>query len=302
MSWRLPSLNALRAFEVAARHSSFTRAADELFVTPGAISRQVRSLEEVLGKSLFDRTYREVVLNDASRAYAAELFEAFSRIDRATRAFTARDEQPKLRIYVPMTFALRWLMPRLALYHARNPEQGVIVTSLLDPPATLQGSDVDVAVRLAGPSIGELGEKLFKVVIRPVCSPAFLESHPILRPQDLLGLPLLQSAKRPNDWKFWFDACGMADTDAELIQFNSSSMAYEAAASGLGVAIGMDRLIEDDIAAGRLVAPFADGIETGARYHIVYAAPTKADVAAQGFVRWICETSEQATPVPAPGV
>lgn len=301
MTWRLPPLNALRAFEVAARHSSFTKAADELFVTPGAISRQVRGLEDFLGRSLFDRNYREVVLNDASRAYAAELFEAFARIDRATRAFAASEVQRKLRIYAPVTFALRWLLPRLNRYHARFPEQGISVASLFDPPLDLQSADVDVAIRLTGAQASEVARPLFDVVLTPVCSPGFLAERTLRRPADLLGLPLLVSEKRPQDWHTWLAAKRLDAIDAtEVTAFNSSSMAYQAAVGGLGVAIAMRELVADDLAAGRLVAPFDGGVRTGATFHVVYAAPSETDAAVQDFVGWIRSEVERGVDIAAP--
>ncbi|MBJ3777078.1 LysR substrate-binding domain-containing protein [Acuticoccus mangrovi] len=289
MSWRLPPLNALRAFEVAARHASFTKAADELFVTPGAISRQVRGLEDYLGRSLFDRNYREVVPNDASRIYAAELFEAFARIDRATRAFVARDVQRKLQIYAPVTFSLRWLLPRLSRYHAQFPEQGIDVASLFDPPPDLGTADVDVAVRLAGARPNEVAEPLFRVALLPVCSPSFLDKHPVAEPADLLELQLLVSEKRPADWKAWLDAKNVDGASAEVVAFSSSSMAYQAALGGAGFAIAMDAFVADDLAAGRLVAPFPGGIPIDATFHVVYAVPFESDDVVQQFVGWIRE-------------
>lgn len=290
MAWRLPPLNAIKSFEVAARHSSFTKAADELFVTPGAVSRQVRSLEEHLGKPLFDRNYREVTLTDASRAYAQQLLDAFGQIDRATRAFAAHTEQRKLKIYAPVTFALRWLMPRLGGYHALYPDQGISVASLGKAPLDLDVLDLDVAIRLAGSSSSTVAEKLFEVQLVPVCSPSFLEEHRLNSVDTLTDLPLLHSTQRRDDWPKWLQMTGVArDPAAQNIFFESSSLAYQAALSGLGIAVAMHALVEDDIAAGNLVMPFTQSYSDGTAFHVVYPSTAKTDEAVQGFSSWIKE-------------
>lgn len=290
MSWKLPPLNAIRAFEVAARHSSFTRAADELCVTPGAISRQIRGLEDYLGKPLFDRNYREVRLSPESRSYADDLFAAFARIDQATRNFAGQGKADKLRIYAPITFALRWLVPRLGSWHARFPGQEISLVNQGSPPTDLEGAGIDIAVRLAGPSHNLEGERLFDVELTPVCSPAYLAANPLKRVADLGRAKLLQSAPRLHDWRRWMDSC-RAELPASYEEqvFESSSMAYEAAASGFGVAIAMRPLVEDDLASGRLVAPFLHSCSDGNAFHIVYPQTGRTNPAIAGFVDWILD-------------
>ncbi|SFU11309.1 transcriptional regulator GcvA [Mesorhizobium sp. YR577] len=288
MAWRLPPLNAIRAFEVAARHSSFTKAADELFVTPGAVSRQVRGLEEHLGRPLFDRNYREVALTDASRTYAGELFDAFAQIDKATRTFAAHTEQRKLRVYAPVTFALRWLMPRLGSYHMLFPDQGISIASQGLAPVDLDALDLDVAIRLAGSTPNTVAEKLFEVKLVPVCSPEFVERHKMSRVSDLADLPLLHSVRRREDWQRWLQFAGSERLAAATnVFFESSSLAYQAALSGLGVAIAMHALVEDDIAAGRLVVPFPQSYADGTTFHVVYPSTAQTDDAVLGFSEWI---------------
>ncbi|MBE2278216.1 MAG: LysR family transcriptional regulator [Rhodobacteraceae bacterium] len=290
MSWKLPPLNAIRAFEVAARHSSFTRAADELCVTPGAISRQIRALEEYLGKPLFDRNYREVRLSPESRSFADELFVAFARIDQATRSFAGQRLVEKVRVYAPVTFALRWLVPRLGAWHARFPGQEISLVNQGVPPVNLEQAGIDVAIRLAGPSHNMEGERLFDINLTPVCSPAYLAAHPMKRVTDLGKAKLLQSTPRIHDWNSWFDSC-RADRPIgyEEQVFESSSMAYEAAASGFGVAIAMRPLVEDDLRSGRLVAPFLHSCSDGNAFHVVYPQTARAHPAVSGFVDWLLE-------------
>lgn len=290
MGWRLPPLNGLRAFEVAARHSSFTRAADELFVTPGAVSRQVRGLEEYFDRQLFDRNYREVVPTEAGRRYAAELFESFARIDRATRTFVGPDRQSMLRIYAPMTFNLRWLLPRLNRFHARNPGQAISVESLKRPPMDLNEAKIDVAFRLAGASPNTVAIPLFDVKLTPICSPAFLEAHPISKPRELLDVPLLRSLLRPSDWITWGEGVGVPELGAAKSQsFESSVLTYQSAIAGLGVAIAQRMLIENDLASGRLVTPFPEPVTDGAQFHVVYSATSRSDDAVASFVEWVRE-------------
>ncbi|WP_188479634.1 LysR substrate-binding domain-containing protein [Primorskyibacter flagellatus] len=294
MVWRLPPLNALRAFEVAARHSSFTRAADELFVTPGAVSRQVRGLEDYLGRPLFDRNYREVVATDASRELAAELFEAFARMDRATRAFVKPDDSTRLKIYAPTTFAMRWFLPRLSRYHAAFPMQEISVESLIRPPQDLQEARIDVAFRLAGTTPNTIAVPLIDINLIPVCSPGYLAQRDIRNPEDLNRCSLLRSRARPNDWTVWCRGYGLPRFDEERTDLvETSTLAYQAARSGAGVAMAIRALVEDDLIAGTLVAPFPEPVRDGSTFHVVYATPSQTDEAVQGLVAWAQEEASR---------
>lgn len=290
MSWKFPPLNAIRTFEVAARHSSFTRAADELCVTPGAISRQIRGLEDYLGKPLFDRNYREVRLSPESRTYADELFAAFARIDQATRNFAGAGRQEKLRVFAPITFALRWLMPRMGSWHGRFPSQGISIASQGLPPVDLEALGFDVAIRIAGPTRNLDGERLFDIELVPVCSPEFLEANKLEKVSDLSRVTLLHSIRRQQDWRRWLENCREEGPETfEELTFESSSMAYQAALSGFGVAIAMRVLVEDDLAAGRLVEPFGQTVLEGSAFHVVYPQTARSEESVVGFVDWIRE-------------
>jgi LysR family glycine cleavage system transcriptional activator len=297
MSWKLPPLNALRVFEVTARHSSFTRAADELCVTPGAVSRQIRALEDYLGKPLFDRDYREVRLSDESRAYADELFTAFARVDQATKRFAGQGTQEQLRVFAPITFALRWLMPRMASWHARFPNQAIKLINKGMPPVDLEAEGIDVAIRLAGPSHNLKGERMFDIDLTPVCSPAYRDAHNIRSIADIEGTTLLQSSQRLQDWQLWFESFHVEPPESrEILTFESSSMAYETAASGFGLAIAMRPLVEDDLISGRLVAPFEHVCSDGNAFHVVYQHTARTHPAISGFVEWVCEEAAKRRP------
>jgi LysR family glycine cleavage system transcriptional activator len=284
-----PPLNAVRAFEAAARHSSFTRAADELFVTPGAVSRQVRILEDLLGKSLFERNYREVRLTDAARTYAKALSDSLTQIDHATRNFLASEQAKALHVHAPMTFALLWLMPRLASYHASHPSQGFRLTSAGTPQSDLAGSEFDVVVkRLISVAPGDMVRWLFDVELVPICSPDFAERHALREPADLVGQMLLYSVVRPDDWSKWLAKANVEGVDLqEQIPFESSSLAYRAATSGLGVAIATRAFVEEDVASGRLVVPFDIAVRDGSAYHAVLAPAARSDPNALAFCEWI---------------
>ena len=287
---RLPPLNAIRAFEAAARYSSFTRAADELCVTPGAISRQVRSLEEYFGKPLFLRSYREVTLTDSGRTYAATLSDAFRQVDAATRAFAAATDQPTLTIYSPITLTLHWLIRRLPGYHALHPEQGIRISSEGLAPTTLTGTDFDIALRLAGGGGGLDAIPLFDVRFVVVCSPRFLEQSGVTSPADLPRHPLLVSERRSKDWENWFRAARVPAPDlSNEVEVQSSALAYQGAADGVGFAVAMDVLVEEEIARGTLVQPFDIAFADGLAFHAVYPIGADAEPATRGFLDWIAD-------------
>lgn len=255
---RFPSLNALRTFEAAARLGSFTLAAAELCVTPGAISRQIKYLEDTLGLAMFERGHREVHLTDAGQAYLECLTDAFDRIETGTQRLLQRHEDERLNIYCSMTLTMRWLVPRLGRYHARFPAREICMHTPIPQPTHLRTGRSCVAVRMGDADWDETAnERLFDIKLVPVCSPRFLEHAATLRDfGDLKRLTLLHSLARPRDWAAWAAAAD-ADLDGHTqLQFESSSLAYEAALGGVGVAMGQLALVLDDLRSGRLVMPF----------------------------------------------
>lgn len=255
---RFPSLNALRTFEAAARQGSFTLAAEELCVTPGAISRQIKYLEDTLALALFERGHREVHLTDSGQAYLECLTDAFDRIEMGTQRLLQRHEDEKLNIYCSMTLTMRWLVPRLGRYHARFPTREICMHTPIPQPTHLRAGRSCVAVRMGDSDWDEtINERLFDIKLVPVCSPALLERVPPLRDYaDLKRLTLLHSLARPKDWAAWGAAAG-ADLEGHTqLQFESSSLAYEAALGAVGIAMGQLALVLDDLKSGRLVMPF----------------------------------------------
>jgi LysR family glycine cleavage system transcriptional activator len=275
MSRRLPPLNALRAFEAAARHLSFTAAASELFVTQAAISHQVKALEEHLGQPLFRRLNRKLELTEAGRFYRPLLTEAFDLIDTASQRVRARDEQGPLKISVLPSFAAKWLLPRLGGFRALHPEIDVLVSSKLEL-ADFARDDIDLALRFGrGNYPGLRTTWLMSDSKFPVCSPRLLEGpHPLRRPEDLRHHTLLHDevSGGPVDvgWPEWLELAELTDIDAGRGPgFSDAAMVLAAAMAGQGVALSRGSLANDDLAAGLLVVPFGPEVATGHAYYIV---------------------------------
>ena len=292
MAWRLPPLNALRAFEAAGRHNSFTLAAQELHVTPGAISRQIKSLEESMGTPLFVRNNRELRLTPEAQILLENLTEAFRRIDKSVTDFhAARREQP-LRIMCSMMVAARWLFPRLPRFHQQHPQHHIALTTSLAPPTALVQTDAaDVTIRLGtGPWPQNIrAHLLFPSVQSVICSPQLLARElPIDTPADLKHHTLLCSALRPDAWPRWLHAAGVASVDLKnCIAFETSALAYEAAVEGMGVALGESALIADDIKRGRLTSPFELKFSNPESFYLIYPRKIEAMPALKDFCAWI---------------
>jgi LysR family glycine cleavage system transcriptional activator len=292
---RLPALNALRAFESAARLLSFTRAAEELNVTPGAISQQIRQLEEFAGAPLFRRTGRSVLLTDAGQAALPLLTSAFEMMSEAVHHMRAPARRDRLMISSAPSFAAKWLAPRLERFQNQNPEAEVWVSA--DVAITdFNSSDIDLALRYGkGIYEGLRSEKIMSESILPVCSPELLKGpNPLLAPSDLAGHVLLHDespendASRP-DWTSWLKARGVTNVDGTRgPRFTQSSLVVEAAAAGRGIALAKFAIASGDLERGRLVAPFADGAsDSDFAYWIVYPKWRTPSKLARTFMAWL---------------
>ncbi len=292
MTRRLPPLNALRAFEAAGRHVSFTRAADELHVTPGAISRQIKTLEDFLGVELFERGNRDLRITDAGRAYVGSLTEIFERINGATtRLLNAHRERP-LHVHCAMTFTLRWLMPRLPRFHKLNPKREIRLTTTLAPAPMhlLDSGDVDLTIQLGrGDWDGLVAHRLAGGELIPVCSPKlFPKTLALARVGELRGQMLLHSLARPEDWRDWLEAAGASGIDpARGLRFETSALAYQAAIDHMGVAIGQMALVIGDLEAGRLVPAVDFVFQSGNAYYLTYIESAAKNPQLIEFRDWI---------------
>jgi LysR family transcriptional regulator, glycine cleavage system transcriptional activator len=296
MSRRLPPLNSLRAFEAAARHLSFKKAAEELGVTPAAISHQVHALEDYCGVRLFDRLTRALRLTEAGRVALPHLSDGFDRLNEAVEAMRRTQGSGILTVSLAPSFGARWLVPRLDRLREAHPEFDVRLHAT-DALVSFSGDGVDVAVRYGRGTYRNLrSELLMSEVSFPVCSPKLLEKGPPLRrPEDLRYHTLLhvqwagEEEAAPN-WRMWLSAAGINGIDFERgPRFSFESMAIETAINGQGIALASGALVEADLTAGRLVRPFPPSVceATAFSYYLVYPEHKAADPNVMAFREWL---------------
>jgi LysR family transcriptional regulator, glycine cleavage system transcriptional activator len=301
MPAHLPSLNALRAFEAAGRHLSFSKAAEELHVTPAAVGHQVKALEHELGSVLFNRLNRALQLTPAGQALLPGLSEVFYRVTEVVETFRRRDASRPLTVSMPPSFGATWLMPRLERFRARYP--GIDVRLDVDNRLVdLIQDDVDVGLRYGlGDYPGMRVDCLLSEEVFPVCSPRLLHgAHPLRELDDLRWHTLLhvdgyvQDDYWP-DWSMWLHSAGMSDMAVRReLQFSQTSLALQAAARGHGVALGSRVLAGNDLEEGRLVRPFAHGSRMSFAYYMVCPEALAEEPRIAAFREWIIEEAAAA--------
>ena len=293
MSRPIPPLNPLRAFEVAARHLSFTRAAEELFVTPSAVSHQIKTLEESLGIALFTRDAKALSLTAAGKAYLPGVQQAFKQLAHATHQLQTHG-MPALKINIPPTFAVKWLIPRMDRFMKAHPEIDLKV-STSNHTVDFSREDFDLSVRYGrGHYPGLHSELCLPVEVFPVCSPALMRGeHPLLVPADLKHHTLLHDdstytdVSNPN-WAMWLEHAGVTGVDATRgPSFWPSHLVINAAADGLGVALAKKNWVVKDLADGLLVRPFDISLPVEFSYFIVYPEERVEDRRIAAFVDWV---------------
>lgn len=287
----LPPLNSLRAFEAAARHLSFTNAAQELHVTQAAISHQVKALEAMLGVKLFRRMTRSLLLTDEGQALLPDLREGFDRIAQAVQRVGQACGGGALTVSLMTTFALGWLVPRLPRFQAAHPDIDVRLTTtqrIID----FAREDVDVAIRYGvGQWPGLRTDKLFDDYLTPLCAPSVAPR--LKTPADLKGLPLLTTTVGPDEWSAWLAAAGLPGFERTSgAAFDSTLIALQAAIQGVGIAIGDPYFFADDIAAGRLVQPFKLVVNYGKAYWFVSPEAAADRPKVQAFRNWCLKEAE----------
>jgi LysR family transcriptional regulator, glycine cleavage system transcriptional activator len=262
---RLPPLNALRAFEAAARHLSITRAAHELCVTVSAVSRQIKQLEDAYRTRLFVRGHHQIALTPQGADYFESVTNAFENLHDATRRLTKRAQRRQLKVRSYTTFAMRWMIPRLSGFHSEFPDIEVLLTASTDE-VDFKREDIDCAVRLGdGKWHGANAYRLCSNVLVPVSSPGVAHRAHLASAADLKGEVLLHSIARPDDWEHWLRAVGTAksiDPRAGMT-YQNTAMALEAAIAGQGIAMTPMFLVEKDLADGKLVMPFRERLDMG---------------------------------------
>jgi LysR family glycine cleavage system transcriptional activator len=290
MNGRLPSLSGLRAFEAAARHLSVTLAAGELNVTPGAVSLQIRELEQSLGVQLFERRPRQIKLTENGEGYFKAMRSAFRMMREATDELLARAKSPTtLAISCTPTFAAQWLVPRLPKFEERLPGADIRISAsnrLVD----FARDGVDIAIRHGfGRYEGLVSERLLDDDLMPVIAPALKEKIPLDAPADLAGHVLIHDVHR-QDWRLWLEAMGVAGIDVQRGPvFTDSNGAIEAAKAGDGVALARLSLVAREVQERRLIAPFPRGVATGLAYYIVYPPGALDRPAVAALRQWLTE-------------
>lgn len=276
-------LNALRAFEAAARHLNFTRAGLELCVSQGAVSHQVASLERRLGVPLFRRLPRGLALTDEGLALVPVLGEAFDRIGATLDRYEGGRMREVLTVGVVGTFATGWLLPRLERFHHAHPEVDLrLMTN--NNRVDLAGEGLDCAIRFGdGAWHGTQAIPLLAAPLSPLCTPAIAAR--LSAPADLARETLLRSY-RPDEWRRWFEAAGAPSPRLTGPMLDSSALMVAAALGGHGIALAPPAMFESDLAAERLVRPFAIGIELG-RYWLTRLNSRRESAAMQAFAAWL---------------
>ncbi len=296
MTARLPSLNGLRVFEAAARHLSFTQAASELNVTQTAISHQIRRLEEELGVRLFIRRNRALELTPEARDYLPGIRAAFNDLTLATDRLLHRGDDNVLTISTLASLAAKWLLPRLSTFQESHPTIDVRITTstgLVD----FRTGDVDAAIRYGrGHWPGLRADWLIADQLFPVCSPALLAGKkPLRKPEDLADHVLLHSiAGNDDDWRLWLTAAGLPANLSKQpgVTFDLIFVAVQAAIDGIGVAMGRTTYVKDDIAKGRLVAPFKMTLPADAGFYLVSPAGKADPPKLRAFREWLVASAQ----------
>ena len=287
---RLLFLNGIKAFEAAARTGSFAAAGTELNVSAAAVSRMVHLLEERLGVALFERKANRLATTAAGRAYQSGLTPIFDALASLTAQVTAPSSVRVLTIGVGPTFAMKWLIPRLADFRKSEPDIDVRITT--GGAAVPFGEDWSCGIKLGGGEWpGLIAEPLFAADLLPVCAPRL--ANALKRPADLKGPTLLRVAHSPDDWPSWLEAAGVPRITARGPEFAQYGQALQAAVDGLGIAMGIRPYIDDDLAAGRLVAPFALSVPKGMRWYLVYRGFSTGQRDFAAFRRWIVRAAAE---------
>ena len=307
---RLPPLNSLRAFEAAARHLSFKNAARELHVTPGAVSHQVKVLEDSLGIPLFRRLTRKLELTPDGQSLLPKVQEGLRSLAEAVERVRSRGEARALTVLAPPNFAARWLVPRLAGFTERYPDLDLHLASR---PQMIDGrDDSDVTPPPDASEVAPLAmvrygngrypaghvDQLFSAAYVPVCSPRLLRGqHALRKPADLRHHTLLhddtviEGGARPS-WGAWLDAAGVTDIDAARgPHFSDASLSFGAALEGMGVALAMKPLVRSEIEAGRLVVPFNITAPATFSYYLVTPEASAPGSSVGAFRKWLLEES-----------
>jgi DNA-binding transcriptional LysR family regulator len=295
MPHQLPSLNALRVFEVTARAGSYTDAAKELHLTHGAVSRQIQLLEKSLGQPLFRKEGQRMVATGHAKAFAREISAAFDHISDASRRYGKLSSSKVIRINAPATFAMRWLIPRLAEFRDRHPHTEVRVSTAFSNEPVLKGS-FDVAIRRSPGDQTQFDvAPLFCESTTVIASPALLKGACFKKPADLASAILLSTESRPGDWEAWLNAAGCHDLrPVQHLRFDHFFVTLQAVIDGMGFGIGTFPTLSADALLGRIATPFDEWRVKGSTYFALVPLDSDKPKYLREFQRWLFDCAEAA--------
>ncbi len=295
---RLPPLNAVRSFEVAARHGSFLKAAGELHVTAGAVSRSVKSLEDYLGVELFARSHRTLTLTQDGRAYANVIAQSFAQLSDATEQLFPRNARNVLHVCCHLTFAVHWLIPRWTRFQSHHPEYEIEVHTDVSP----QLADINTYDFVVGLGAGVGGDertgltniRIVDFDMFPVCAPSLLAHYgSVTRACDLFAHHLIKSARRPDDWQRWLESADFALPEMPRVAiYENLTHVYSAAVAGGGIAMGINAFVDRDLESGRLRRLFDHVYSDPRGLHLIYRSDkTSVLPKVRHFADWIISES-----------
>ena len=290
---KLISLNALRAFSVAGKHLNLAAAAGELFVTPSALSHQIRALEEALGMQLFERHRKGLKLTIQGERLFGPVSAAFEQIEQALIQLARPQREGSLHISMLSTFAMRWFIPRLARFQQQHPELDVRISTSVTP-VDFEREDMDCAIRFgSGDWPGLVATELFSERLAPFCSPNLATADiPLTAPSDLMHHRLLSARLRPDDWRIWLSASGLDKLATQPpVEYETRNFAIQAAIDGLGVVIVDPVLVTEEIKSGRLIQPFAQIPTSQGAYYFAYPERIKDSPGIRAMKQWLLKES-----------
>ena len=286
---RLPSLKFLKTFQVAAARSSFKAAADELCITPSAVSHQIKALEEQLGVPLFERGPHSLTLTEAGQHYFEHMEALFARLESATEQLRIRYGRAVVRLHIPPFFATEMLLPKLPAFLKEQPGTDIHIDTV---SATLQSHppDADLSIVVdAAPEEGLACHKLFSQTFAPACAPSLLTHAPIRCIEDLDRHTLITHEARRDGWHRWAQTLGVELRPKSLIRFDTMQTAAQAAEHGVGVALLSSRLVNERIVQGKLVRVFDTELHTGESYFLIFRPEDAQRPHIRALTQWILQ-------------
>ena len=291
---RTPSLKAIKTFQIAARHSSFAVAADELCITPSAVSHQIKTLETQLGLPLFSRGARALALTDAGARYLEQIDDLFTRLDAVTEQLRARFGRSSVRLHVPAYFASELLLPRLSEFSKHHEGVDLRIETMSGHGRThVAEADISIVVG-AGPWNGLVAHPLFAQTLVPACSPELLVEKPLRNHADLNAHTLLVHEARRDDWDRWATTVGMKELrPAQIVRIDAMSAAARAAEKKIGIALLPKQLSRRKFAQGRLVRLFNDELLTSENYTLLVRPEDENRDDIRALCAWLAEASRE---------